>query len=396
MIRRAFFLVVATVLVTSVMTPAVASDLNSDLSRVRSKISELNKLVAGQDAVRTPILAEVLAAQELLDAAEQDLAETQDAYNLAEATKVATEVELGAIQAELVLRFAHLEGLREELDATREEAEAWVLQAYERGGMAEPGIALSAPALADIAVGVAYLEVLTGVSSAAADRFQQIVDEETIEEAKVKAVEAQLQDKVAALETSSQGLAQAVVALEAQRASLAEAAAAQESRLAVIDAQIAEFEQELSALAREESSIRAAIQASSNPGPGSTGALLRPVPGAVSSGFGKRVHPITGGVKMHNGVDMNARMGDPIKAAEAGVVIVSGVKGGYGNAVMIDHGGGMVTLYGHQSKLGVSVGQTVSRGQVIGWVGSTGQSTGPHLHFEVRINGTPRNPVNYW
>lgn len=378
------------------MAPAIARDLNSDLSRVRSKISELSKLVEGQDALRTPIVAEVLAAQDLLEAAEQDLAETQDAYDLAEATRAATEVELGEIQDDLALRFAHLQGLREELDATRGEAEAWVLQAYERGGMAEPAIAFSAPALADIAVGVAYLEALTGVSSAAADRFQGIVDEETIEETKVKAVEAQLQEKVAALEASSLELAEAIVALDAKRADLAEAAAAQERRLAVIDAQIAEFEQEISALAKEESSIRAAIQASSNPAPGKTGALLRPVPGAVSSGFGKRVHPISGGVKMHNGVDMNARMGDPIKAAEAGVVIVSGVKGGYGNAVMIDHGGGMVTLYGHQSKLGVSVGQTVARGQVIGWVGATGQATGPHLHFEVRINGTPRNPVNYW
>jgi len=378
------------------MAPAIARDLNSDLSRVRSKISELSKLVEGQDALRTPIVAEVLAAQDLLEAAEQDLAETQDAYDLAEATRAATEVELGEIQDDLALRFAHLQELREELDATRGEAEAWVLQAYERGGMAEPAIAFSAPALADIAVGVAYLEALTGVSSAAADRFQGIVDEETIEETKVKAVEAQLQEKVAALEASSLELAEAIVALDAKRADLAEAAAAQERRLAVIDAQIAEFEQEISALAKEESSIRAAIQASSNPAPGKTGALLRPVPGAVSSGFGKRVHPISGGVKMHNGVDMNARMGDPIKAAEAGVVIVSGVKGGYGNAVMIDHGGGMVTLYGHQSKLGVSVGQTVARGQVIGWVGATGQATGPHLHFEVRINGTPRNPVNYW
>jgi len=395
-IRRAFLLVAASALATSVMAPAIARDLNSDLSRVRSKISELSKLVEGQDALRTPIVAEVLAAQDLLEAAEQDLAETQDAYDLAEATRAATEVELGEIQDDLALRFAHLQELREELDATRGEAEAWVLQAYERGGMAEPAIAFSAPALADIAVGVAYLEALTGVSSAAADRFQGIVDEETIEETKVKAVEAQLQEKVAALEASSLELAEAIVALDAKRADLAEAAAAQERRLAVIDAQIAEFEQEISALAKEESSIRAAIQASSNPAPGKTGALLRPVPGAVSSGFGKRVHPISGGVKMHNGVDMNARMGDPIKAAEAGVVIVSGVKGGYGNAVMIDHGGGMVTLYGHQSKLGVSVGQTVARGQVIGWVGATGQATGPHLHFEVRINGTPRNPVNYW
>ena len=98
---------------------------------------------------------------------------------------------------------------------------------------------------------------------------------------------------------------------------------------------------------------------------------------------------------MHNGVDMHAGMGVPIKAAAAGKVILAGVKGGYGNTVMIDHGGGMVTLYAHQSKLGVKAGQRVRAGEIIGWVGSTGQSTGPHLHFEVRINGVPQDPERY-
>ena len=98
---------------------------------------------------------------------------------------------------------------------------------------------------------------------------------------------------------------------------------------------------------------------------------------------------------MHNGLDMNGAQGSPIVAANGGTVILSGVKGGYGNTIMVDHGGGMVTLYAHQSTLAVGGGAKVSRGQVIGYVGSTGQSTGPHLHFEVRINGAPVNPANY-
>jgi murein DD-endopeptidase MepM/ murein hydrolase activator NlpD len=99
---------------------------------------------------------------------------------------------------------------------------------------------------------------------------------------------------------------------------------------------------------------------------------------------------------MHNGLDMNAAMGQPIVAAADGTVFFAAVKGGYGNSIMIDHGGGMVTLYAHQSRFAVGVGTRVSAGQVIGYAGSTGVSTGPHLHFEVRINGKPVNPVKYF
>ncbi|MBW2472609.1 MAG: M23 family metallopeptidase, partial [Deltaproteobacteria bacterium] len=166
--------------------------------------------------------------------------------------------------------------------------------------------------------------------------------------------------------------------------------------LGALEREIDEFEGELAALAREESSIQAAIAAAAQttsvvPSSG----FVRPLPGAISSGFGMRIHPITGQNRMHNGVDMDGATGDPIRAVKSGRVILAGTKGGYGTTVMIDHGGGMVTLYAHQSGLEVSTGDRVSAGQVIGYVGSTGVSTGPHLHFEVRINGQPTDPAKY-
>jgi murein DD-endopeptidase MepM/ murein hydrolase activator NlpD len=107
------------------------------------------------------------------------------------------------------------------------------------------------------------------------------------------------------------------------------------------------------------------------------------------------VHPIYGDVRVHTGVDFAADEGTPILAAGDGVVVMASEYGGYGNATIIDHGGGLATLYGHQSAILVSEGQSVRRGQVIGRVGCTGACTGPHLHFEVRVNGTPVNPVPY-
>ena len=117
----------------------------------------------------------------------------------------------------------------------------------------------------------------------------------------------------------------------------------------------------------------------------------------ITSPYGTRTHPVTGRVKRHAGVDIGAGYGTNIYAANSGTVLVAGWNsGGYGNYVVIDHGGGITTLYGHCSSLCVSKGQTVTKGQVIAKVGSTGMSTGPHLHFEVLKNGSTTNPMSYF
>ncbi|MBR3051746.1 MAG: peptidoglycan DD-metalloendopeptidase family protein [Selenomonadaceae bacterium] len=148
--------------------------------------------------------------------------------------------------------------------------------------------------------------------------------------------------------------------------------------------------------ARRQAEIEANPQANSYQRPANFGGgMIWPVSGPITSEFGWRTHPIFGSARFHSGLDIGADYGVPICAAASGVVIESGWIGGYGNTIMIDHGGGIVTLYGHNESLAVGVGQTVNQGDVIAYCGSTGNSTGPHCHFEVRLCGEPVSPWDY-
>jgi murein DD-endopeptidase MepM/ murein hydrolase activator NlpD len=161
------------------------------------------------------------------------------------------------------------------------------------------------------------------------------------------------------------------------------------------------YERQLDALARKSAQIEAELQTYLSTGGNPTivphqGKLMMPVVGRRSSPYGMRNHPIVRKRKMHTGMDIAAKSGTPIVAAAGGVVYKSGRQGGYGNTVIIDHGGGMMTLYAHCSRLYVKAGQIVEQGEKIAAVGSTGMSTGPHLHFEVRIGGKHTNPASYF
>ncbi len=154
------------------------------------------------------------------------------------------------------------------------------------------------------------------------------------------------------------------------------------------------YDELIAASAEVERLIQASRYRYQFPGGGS-GAMIWPLIGEITSEYGWRTHPIYGDSRYHSGMDIGGDYGDPIIAAAAGIVTYSGWISGYGYAVIIDHGGGISTLYGHNEALAVAEGQTVSQGQVIAYCGSTGNSTGPHCHFEVREGGEPVDPMGY-
>ncbi len=158
----------------------------------------------------------------------------------------------------------------------------------------------------------------------------------------------------------------------------------------------------ITAMLQQRAAERAAAAAAASQGGGATttwvqgtGQLAAPVNAPITSDFGWRIHPIYGTSRLHAGTDFGVDEGTPVHAADGGVVVEAGWISGYGYTVIIDHGNGMSTLYAHNSDVAVSPGQTVSKGQVVSYSGNTGGSTGPHLHFEVRINGEPTDPMGY-
>jgi murein DD-endopeptidase MepM/ murein hydrolase activator NlpD len=154
----------------------------------------------------------------------------------------------------------------------------------------------------------------------------------------------------------------------------------------------AQASEEFTALIRAETAAATGLR----PGSASLKGFIMPTSGRIGSAFGPRVHPIFGAVREHTGVDIGSRTGNPIWASKDGRVIFSGWKGGYGNTVVMVHGDGTVTtLYAHMSVIRANVGDVVDQGELVGEIGSTGFSTGPHLHFEVRVNGIPKDPVAF-
>lgn len=251
----------------------------------------------------------------------------------------------------------------------------------------------------DLYLGSTYLSSISGEREAEVDRLSTLRNDAAFLNDEIAGQRAVAEDMRDQLSNEQDTLA---AAREEQDLALQELEAQQAERQKLLDEAIErqdEFEAQISDLQQESDRITEALKAREAIRAGQSvkgsGQFIVPVAGRVTSGFGSRVHPISGRVRMHTGVDFGASTGTPILAADSGVVVSAGWRNGYGNTVLIDHGNGLATLYGHQSRLAVRAGQSVAQGDVIGYVGSTGNSTGPHLHFEVRKGGTPVNPMSY-
>ena len=254
---------------------------------------------------------------------------------------------------------------------------------------------------------VGFLDVLFGSSSISEflsniEMVQRIYKNDMDTLAELEENHDLLESKQLVLEQEKEALAVEKESERAKQEELEDSKAALQEKLEALNAEADAITAEIVARqkALEEQRRKEEAQNGGSKKPAhsySGGALMWPCDSTIiTSEFGFRIHPLTGIYTGHTGIDIGCSMNSPVYAAEAGTVILSEWYGGYGYAVVVDHGGGITTLYGHNDSLSVSVGDTVNRGDVVASSGNTGWSTGPHLHFEVRVNGEYVDPMGYF
>jgi murein DD-endopeptidase MepM/ murein hydrolase activator NlpD len=392
--KRLFALAIVAALVTPV-SMAGQPDLSDDLAEITRRIEDINGQITAANASRTSVVADIVLTRDALALRQAELAATEAVLAETEEELAATQGDLETLQVQLQESFQALAETRNSLDESRREARDLIRAAYIGTTDGRESVTFAADSVTSVFVGLQYLSFLAEDSDRAMLLYESLQTQEERQQVRIEAEKVEVAAQVAELETVEAELAALATAQADQTAAVATELANLNAKLDAVDNEIAEFADELDGLEQEQARVERLIREEASREGDAPGVLVRPVPGAITSSFGVRLHPILGYSRMHTGVDMRAGHGQEIKAGGSGRVILASFYGGYGNAVIIDHGGGMTTLYAHQSQLGVSYGDQVDAGQVIGYVGTSGLSTGAHLHFEVRLLGQPVDPTDY-
>ena len=376
---RPFLIALAALLAIALAAP-VGADSSSSARRQRDEARRQRAAAAAElDALQVSDLQ----LEEALAALEANVQGQQSHVQAAQLAAKAAEDEVVATQVKIDATRQRIGDLRHDLEQRAvdaymrpaDDAISGVLgsrdinEAGRKQALLSQVAASQLDVIDELAAAEEDLGVLKGEAEAAAEVARQARDE--------------AQHRLNELERAKAAKARVAADLDARIAQIrgeAEALAAQDAELTAL-------------IRRKEAEARQAtarsVSSGGSPGRVSAYGLIWPARGPVTSEYGQRWG------RLHAGIDIGAGTGAPIWAAQAGTVIFSGVQNGYGQTIIIDHGGGLTTLYAHQSRRIATDGQRVSRGQTIGLVGSTGHSTGPHLHFETRENGSPVNPRRY-
>jgi murein DD-endopeptidase MepM/ murein hydrolase activator NlpD len=377
-------------LVSSAGPQASISSLQGKIAAKQSKLDQVH----GRAHVLT---SDISALTQRIDALQGTISTLQRRQDGIQADLDAKRAQLVRTQTQLRIVRARLAQLRARLAHARTVLARRLVELYKDGQPDVISVVLDSKGFAQLLENSAYLrrigaqdrEIITAVRVAKAQAASAVRRLATLE-ARQQAITTQIYER-------RNAVMQVKLAVQGHQARIDAARSAKRALLHRVNAQASKLDDDIAVLQQEESKIEAQLR--SGPGVGSIppgpirggGRFIWPVNGPITSPFCER----RAWEACHPGIDIGVPSGTPIRAAGSGVVAIAGWEGGYGNYTCINHGGGLSTCYGHQSRIEVSVGQRVTQGQIIGLTGCTGLCFGPHLHFEVRINGAVTNPVNY-
>lgn len=333
---------------------------------------------SGEDVKRQyeQVLNQEMSIMSSLEELEKDMQET-------EAEVEALERKIQNLESKIVTTENEINKIQKDLDKQTEKLGNKLVAIYEMGDLSYLEVLLTSENFKDFLSRFDYLNYV----------IQE--DQETV--AHIASQKEKLSSQKRKLESQKRQLAETKEKCDQKQAVLNQQASSKQRLFSNVLAERQQYEQVLMEMEGGSNYVARMLRGYCSSRQLGTGIFRWPTPGynAITSPYGMRHHPVVQNYKLHTGIDIGAPAGAMIVAADSGVVVHSGWMGAYGNAVLIDHGNGLATLYAHQSSTLVPRGGKVVKGQPIGRVGSTGWSTGPHLHFEVRVNGNPVNPAGF-
>jgi murein DD-endopeptidase MepM/ murein hydrolase activator NlpD len=378
------------------------STTTTTLSPREERVRELRSLVGEASEQEAALLSEIADIEARLDELDNAVWDLTKQAAAAQRKVDAAERNLKKAEADQDVAIRRLGAAQAQVDGSRQQMNQTVAAMYQRGTSEEQAVYVAlvqgAANAQDLFSAQRYISGTVKSNRRELDHFLSLKEEADQLRRQVDARAEEIKvtrDEQAAERDRLRGLKDQALL---NRAAAKSEEDRQQDLLKEVQDKKADFQSELNALQVESGAVGEflrQVQAGQKLAPRKKRTFKAPVAAPISSGFGTRVHPILGEVRMHTGIDYAVGTGVPIKAAGPGIVVWAGPRGGYGNAVIIDHRNGLATLYAHQSRVNATVGQKVSAGQVVGFVGQTGMATGPHLHFEVRELGAPADPQLY-
>jgi murein DD-endopeptidase MepM/ murein hydrolase activator NlpD len=375
------------------VAPAAGENVIGRKERIDSKIDTLNQKIAAARARERALAQDIASVSARIRDLEGEVGDVSRDLATLEQDLALQEEKLRKITELWQLQTSKLKFLRTQHARALDRLNDRIVAVYESGNLSTVDVLLSSASFSELVSRIDYVKQITAQDGRIAASVGRAKERMRVAQARTTVTRKQVETVTRSVQIRTEQTRAVKNELVAQESALSRAKGQKKTTLASVAAERREYLHEVEGLLAVSAQLASRIQASQGsygvPVRPSGGGLMWPVSGPVTSPFGWRWG------RMHEGIDIAVPSGTPVHAAQSGRVIIAGWMGGYGNLVVIDHGGGLSTAYGHNSSFAVGAGSSVSQGQVVAYSGSTGNSTGPHVHFEVRVNGSPVDPLGY-